>query len=910
MSRSFFSGMSGLRRAFRWPWRTGAQIADDVESEIAFHLEARARELRETGLRREEAEAQARREFGDIDAARRSLRSADLRHERRLRVGERVSGFAKDLRFGARTLRRSPGFTTVAAATLAIGVGASTAIFSTVNGVLLRPLPFAEPDRIVMLWQQNRGTLEREDVAPGTFLDVRAAATSFEALAAADPFGLDLLTPDGPESIRTWLVTERFFDILGTPPRLGRTFVADDYIAGRHQAAPSGPTTPPARPTAGAVVVLSDGLWRSRFAADPSIIGRTVTLDGTPRTVIGVMPPAFRFPAGRDLWAPKIIQQYEPESRGSGYWLVVGRLAGGATVQSAQAEASDIARRLARDYPRTNATVDLSVVTLPEQLLGPSRPALMLLLGAAGLLLLIACANVANLMLARVTARAQELGVRAALGAGRGRIVRLLAAEGAVLSALGGGLGIIIASLAIRAIRALSPAGLPRADEIGLDGRVLAFAVAVSIITAAVFGVGPAVLATRRDLHDRVKDGGRTATAGRRRHRMRSAMVVAEVALSLVLLVGAGLLVRSFVSLLRVDRGFRGDGVLAVTVQTWDFYRTAPQRVGFVREAIGRLSTIPGVEAAGVTSSLPLAEGIGLDEVRYSVAGRPALANGEAPTTHVTVATPGYFEALHIAVRRGRGFTSADDERAAPVALVSEAFARRWFPDRDPIGQRVTLGFMGPPMVREIVGVVADLRQTGLAADPGAAVFLPHAQAATGALTFTLRTTGDPARLIDAVKRELRAMNGSMPVASATTLDALLASEVRERRFHLALLGAFATVALLLAGVGLYGVLSSAVGERHQEFGVRLALGASAPDILGLVLREGALLVIAGVTLGIGLAALGAGTLSDMLFRVSPRDPVTFAAVIAVVAAAALVAVVVPARRAAGLDPLAALRDR
>jgi putative ABC transport system permease protein len=438
---------------------------------------------------------------------------------------------------------------------------------------------------------------------------------------------------------------------------------------------------------------------------------------------------------------------------------------------------------------------------------------------------------------------------------------------------------------------------------------VLVFAVAVSIVTAAIFGVGPAILATRRDVHERVKDGGRTATSGRRRHHLRNAMVVAEVALSLVLLVGAGLLVRSFVSLLRVDRGFRGDGVLAVTVQAWDFYKTGPQRIGFVREALGRIGAIAGVEAVGVTSSLPLAETIGLTIVPYTVGGNAPLSDAETPKAHVTVATPGYFDALRIGVRRGRGFSIADDERSAPVALVNEAFVRRWFPDRDPIGERVTLGFMGAPVAREIVGVVADVRQTGLAADPAASVFLPHAQAPTGALTFTVQTRGDPAQLIDPVKRQFQAMNGAMPVASATTLDALLASAVRERRFHLSLLGAFAWVALLLAGVGIYGVLSSAVGERHQEFGVRLALGAKGPDILALVAREGALLVAGGIGLGLGLAAVGVGVLREMLFRVSPRDPLTFAAVIGIVVVAAVVAVVVPARRAAALDPLDALRD-
>jgi predicted permease len=777
--RSLF-GLDGVRRILRLPRHSAAQVADDVDAEIGFHLDARARELAATaGLPHEAALAQARREFGDVDAARHALRTEGERRGRRARLGELLAEARQDARFGVRTLRRAPGFTAVAAATLAVGIGASTAIFGAVDGVLLKPLPYPDADRVVVLWQQQRREgAEREELAPGTFVDVREQATSFGALAAAEPFGLDLQTPDGPETIPTWLVTEGYFDVLGVRPLLGRAFRADDHVAGGAR-----------------VVVLAHRVWRERFGADAGIVGRALTLDGAPHTVVGVMPPTLRLPVGAELWAPKVISAEERARRGGGHWLAVGRLRPGVTPARAGEELGRIARRLGREHPRTNADVDLLLVPLPEQLLGPSRPALLLLLGASGVLLLITCANVANLTLARALQRGRELAVRSALGAGRGRVVRLLAAEGAVLAALGGTCGVALAWAGVRAIRALAPADLPRVEEIGLDARVLAFAVGVTVATACLFTVVPALRGTGGGgLAQAIKAGGRSTTPSRARHRTRRALVVAEVALSLVLLVGAGLLVRSFVSLLRVDRGFRTDHVLAVTVQAWQWYPAPAQRAAFARVAVARLAALPGVRAAGVTSSLPLAEGIGQDETVFTVEGRPQPAAAETPRTHATVASPGYFDALGLTLRRGRGFTDADDGRAAPVVLVTEALARRHFPGEDPVGRRIVVGLgrVAPPAAREIVGIVADLRQTGLAADPGPGVFLPHGQAPTGALTFTLRTSGDPALLTEAAKRELWALNGAMPVASATTLDQLLSGAVRERRFHLALLGSFA----------------------------------------------------------------------------------------------------------------------
>jgi predicted permease len=798
----------------------------------------------------------------------------------------------QDIRFGARSLSRTPAFTVVAGLTLAVGIGASTAIFGVVDGILLRPLPYSDAARAITLWQVGPSQ-EREALAPANFVDVRERARSFSALAAAEPYTLTYQTPDGPESVRTWLVTEGFFDLLRAPPQLGRTFRPEEFSPGRSS-----------------VAIVSDGTWRRRFGADPGIVGRAVTLDGEPYQIVGVMPPAFEFPGGRELWVPKSITPAERTRRSSGYWLVVGRLAAGATLAGAQAEVAGIARSISAEQGKPDRSLGLTLVPLREQLLGTKRPALLLLLGAAGLLLLIACANVANLVLARTLARGRELGVRAALGAGRGRIVRLLAAEAAVLALVGGTLGVALAWSAVRAVRALSPADLPRANEIGLDGRVLGFALVVSILSAITCALIPALGATRC-LAPRLTGGGRSVTLGVSGRRTRGGLIVVEIALSLVLLVGAGLLVRSFLALARAERGFRTEHVLAVTVQAWQWYPTSAARVAFVRQAVDRIAALPRVLAAGATSSLPLAEGIGQDEATYRVPDEVLRRADEALTAHVTVATPGYFDAIGLALRRGRAFMGHDDARGTPVVLVNEALVRRHFSGRDPIGQQIIVGLgrVSSEGAREIVGVVGDVRQSGLAADPKPAIFLPHAQAPTGALTFTVHTAEDPTRLLAPVKAELRAMNPAMPISTATTLEAVVADALRERRFHLALLGAFAAVALLLAGVGVYGVLGHAVRERRREFGVRLAVGATAADVLALVLLQGTRLAIIGAVVGLLLAVAGSRLLGAMLYGVAPLDPLTFGAVTLIVLGVVGLATFVPGRRAAALDPLVALRE-
>ncbi|MEJ7809327.1 MAG: ABC transporter permease [Gemmatimonadaceae bacterium] len=858
----------------------------ELDDEIRFHIEREAEERVRRGASPGDARRDALRAFGGVER-----HKDDCRDARGVRPLEEL---AQDLKYGVRALRKNPGFTTVVVLTLALGVGANTAVFSVVNGVLLRPLPYREPEQIVTLWQHNRTSGEtRDDVSPANFLDWRERVRSYDGVAMIEPYGLDLLGPDGPESIRTWLVSDGFFSILGTPPQLGRPFRPEEFTAGHDH-----------------VVVMSDGMWRRRFGADPGIIGRTITLDQVPWTVIGVMPPEFKFPAGRELWAPRVFTEDDVRQRGPAYFNVIARLKPGLAPGAAQAELSGVAAQLAREYPRTNAHVGATVVPLPEQLLGRVRKALLVLLGAVGFVLLIACANVANLSLARAVQREREFAIRAALGAGRGRVVRQLAAESVLVAALGGAAGVLLAYWGVKGIRAFSPANLPRMDELHLDARVLGFALAASLATALVFGLAPALYAARPNLHEGLRAGTRGATSGLARQALRGALAVGEIALAMVLLVGAGLLARSFASLLQVDRGYRSDHVLAVTVHVWQFAETPAARAGYVRDAVERLAALPGVRAAGMTSSLPLAEAIGAVRAPLTIEGRPAPAPDAVPIAHTTAVTPGYFAALGIALRRGRMLARSDDASAPPVALINETMARRFWPDEDPIGKKIVvpIHYAGKPVSREIVGVVADVRHAGLAEEPRPSVFLAHAQAPTGAITFAVRTAGDPLLALARVRETIRAPMPALPVSSATTLDTLLADSLRERRFHLLLLGTFSLLALALAGVGVYGIMSHATSERTREIGVRMALGARGADVLSLVMRQGGRLALVGVAAGLAGAAALTGLLRGMLYNVTPLDAVTFAGVAALVLVTAALACYVPARRATRVDPLRALR--
>jgi len=883
----------GLRRTFRLPWRTRAQVAHDVDDELAFHLDMRAQELAGQGVPAEAARAQAWREFGDVEGARRALCAADARWERSTRRADRLDELRQDLRYAARQLRRSPGFTTVAALTLAVGIGATTAIFSAVDGVLLRPLPYADADRVVALWQSDVAEgVERADVSPGNFLDWRDRSRATDGVAAAVPFGFDLTGADGrPETLHAWLVTEGYFEVLGARPLLGRTFLPEEY-------APQGQT---------AVVLLGYGLWQQRFGGDRNVVGRTLTLDRRPYVIVGVLPPDVRYPAERDLWAPTAFAEEDRRVRSGGYINVIARLQPGVTVREAAAELDAIATQLAREHPRTNEGVGVTVVPLREQVVSEVKPALLLLAGAVAFILAIACANVANLLLARGSRRRRELAVRGALGASRGRLVRQLLTESALLAALGCAGGLVLARWGIDVLLALAPVDVP-AGQVGLDLRVLAFALAASAVTALLFGLAPALRFSRADVRGGLREGARGGSGDLAGRRLRAALVVGEIALAVVLLVGAGLLGRSLFSVLRVELGFRPENRLAMQVFVWDQYDQPPQRVAFFEEVSARLAALPGVRAAGAVSALPFLESRIDIESPFRIDGRGESTAGQEPRAYATVATPGYFPAIGMTLRRGRLFEARDDAEAPPVALINETLARRYFANEDPVGKRLVLSVTGRPSPREIVGVVADTRQTALEAEPRPELFVPHAQSGFGSMTIVVRTASDPRALVDAARREIWAVNKDLPIYATETLDGLLDASVAGRRSSVQLVGSLAVLALVLAALGIYGVVSFLTGERTHELAVRVALGARPRDILALTMRDGLALAVVGLATGGAVAAALTRLLRSQLYGVTATDPTTFAAAAVTLVAVALVASYLPARRAVRVEPTRALQ--
>ncbi|HEX2095287.1 MAG TPA: ABC transporter permease [Longimicrobiaceae bacterium] len=795
----------------------------------------------------------------------------------------------QDLRYALRTLLYAPGFTAVTVMTLALGIGATTAIFSLVDTVLLRPLPYRDADRIVTLWQRNLVTGDAKvEVSPANFMDWRDRSRSFSRMAAIEPYGLDLTGLGEPVGLRTALVTEGYFEILGVGALLGRTLEPRDYAPGSER-----------------TVVIGYGLWQQRFGSDRGIIGRKLTLDGDPTTVVGVMPPEFRFPEEyREVWAPLVYDENDRQRRGATYLQVVARLRPGVTPAQARGEMSGIAERLAGEYPRTNAEMRTSVVPLAEHLVGEVRPALLVLLGAVGFVLLIACANVASLFLARAAGRRREFAIRAAVGAARRRLVRQMVTESLLVALLGGAGGVLLAYWGIDLITGIIPEGLPRVDELRIDGRILLFALAASVLAAVLFGLTPSLQASRPDLQRFLADGGRGAP-GSTRPRLRNALVVAETALALVLLIGAGLLVRSFVELLRVDLGFAPEGRAVMQLFVYD--RPPPQQVRFFEEAMERIGALPGVQAVGAVSAFPLAEADVSRDVSFVLADRPEPPPGQEPSAYVSTSTPGYFEALGIGVRRGRLLAPGDRADAPLVAVVNETMARRHWPDEDPVGKRIQLRFEQGE--REVVGVAADVRLAGLDAEPRPEVFIPLTQRPSGSMTLVARTVGDPAALIPAMKAQVWEMNPQQTIYSTATVEQLLDDSLREERFRLLLLGSFSAIALLLAAIGIYGLVSYTTRARTHEFGVRLALGADAAGLVRGVVGQGVRLALAGAVAGLLGAAALTRFLRGFLFGVGPTDPVTYVALAALVVLAAAAATWLPARRAAGVDPMITLRS-
>jgi len=804
----------------------------------------------------------------------------------------------QDIQYGLRMLAKNPGFTAIAVLTLSLGIGANTAIFSVVNGVLLRDLPFPESDRIVTLWENNTTDgLERDDVSPANFLDWRDRQKSFEDLAFANPFSFDYVADGEPVTIRSALVSKGFFDVLGASPLHGRVFAPEEYEAGKDK-----------------VVILSYGLWQRRFGSDPKVIGTKLTLDEEPMTVVGVMRPDFRlhlFDVDEEMWGPEVITDDLKSRRKATYFKVIGRLKPGITIEQARAEMTGIANNLAAEYPATNTGIGVTAITLPDHLSGKWRLALFILLGAVGFVLLIACTNVANLLLARGADRERELAIRAAMGAGRWRLLRQLLTESLLIAILGCGIGILLARWCVHLLVAFNPADIPRLDQVSVDGTTLIFVTAIGFFTALLFGIAPALKFSRPNLQRSLKEAGPTL-AGTTSHRLRGALVVTEIALAVVLLIGAGLLMRSFVTLINVDPGFAIDRVASLQVFIWDRYTTPDQRRAYVAETLQRIEQMPDVEAAGITTALPILESSAMTSVPISIDGQPPRPAGQEPVAQNSIATAGYFNAIGARLLRGRLFNQFDTGSSLRVAVINDTMAKRYWPNEDPIGRKFSLRSGGRsepgPVTLEIAGIVSDLRQDGLDKNPRPEFFRPHAQAPSGSLIYVIRTRSDAAALIPALRASIWKTSPGQPFYSVTTMDRLVSDSLKARRFNVALLGAFAGLALMLALTGVYGVMSFVMRQRTHEIGVRVALGAKARDIATLVLKHGFRLAIIGTVIGAVAAFALTRLMSALLFGVTATDPATFVVVVVLLPAIALVACYIPARRAMKIDPLVALR--
>jgi putative ABC transport system permease protein len=800
--------------------------------------------------------------------------------------------FRQDLQFALRRLVKSPGFTAVAAITLALGIGANTAIFSVVNGVLLRPLPYPQPERLVGVYHTSEG--RRAVMSGPNFTDVTKMATTLESVAAVSA-GRMILTGEGePTRLPVAEVSASLFSVLRVRPELGRAFAASENTPGSTN-----------------VVILSHGLWQQRFGGDPNVIGRRIMLDGQPREVIGVMPAGFAYPSGREAWLPiEYDENFVTKQRGAWYLNVVARLKPNVSAQQAAAEVETIGRQLARQYPDDNSEIGMTTYPLLESMVGDIRRSVLVLLGAVGFVLLIACANVANLLLARAAARETEMAVRAALGARRTRLVRQLLTESVVLSLTGAGLGLLLAVWGVDLLTRMKPDGIPRLDNVRVDGVVILFTIGMGIVTGVLFGLVPAFSVTR-DLSNTLKEGGRGAVSGRASQRMRATLVVAELTLAVMLLAGAGLLLRSFMKLQAVDPGFKVQQALTFDVSLPDArYKDNASEIAFYDALMPRLRALPGVHAASAVMALPLT---GMDFIiSFEVKGRPPVPPSQQPAMQVRVATPDYFQAIGIPLRRGRLFTSDDRAGTPPVVLITESAARQFFPGEDPLGKTITLGWRRGPGTPhaggEVIGILGDVKEAGLNEPDAPQIYLPYRQWPVSSMTVMLTTSVPPMSLADAVRSEVYAIDGNLPVSNVRTLDAILAKSISQQRFYMLLLAVFASVALVLAAVGIFGVLSYAVSQRTREIGIRMALGAQSPTVIGLIVRQAMVLVALGVAAGLVGGLVLSQTMAKMLFGVAPTDPATYATVAVVLGTVALVASYLPARRATRVDPIVALR--
>jgi putative ABC transport system permease protein len=880
--------MARLRALFR-----RESVLRDIEEELRVHVEMETETNIKRGMAPDEARAAALKSFGAL--GRNTERGYDIRG------GGWLETLWQDIRFGLRMMLKNPGFTMIAILTLALGIGANTAIFSVVSAVLLREMPYQNPDQLVQLWEHKRGS-NTLNVSYPNFADWRDESKLFEEMAAYRYTGIALTTGEYPEPVMGVLASGSLFSLLGVKPMLGRAFTQED-------------DTPD---FGNPIVVLSHDLWQRRFGSDANIVGKTIIMYSHTHTVIGVMPPGFEFPQQYqrggtllpkvDAWMPLRIDPKSREGRGVRHLMVIGCLKPGVTLEQAQAELNVIARRLEQDHPSTNKDAGVKLIDLGKQVVGDVRPPLLALFGAVGFVLLIACANVANMLLARSITRQKELAIRVALGSSSKRIFQHLFTESMILSLGGGLLGLALATAGVKLLIALSTD--PRIAQTKVDGRTLIFTMLVAIITGVIFGVAPTLQASNPDLNNLIKENSRTASGGRGHHRLRNLLVVVEVALAFVLLVGAGVMIKNFLHLQNVNPGFRTENLLTAGVSIIDY--NEPERIsGFYQELLDRLQAFPGVLSVGAVNRLPLSGSNFTNS--FGIDGVPR-APGEIRIADYRAVSSDYFQTMGIPILQGREFTKQDQKDAPPVAVINNAMARKYFPNLNPIGQRLFIdaGFdkavYGKTILREIVGVVGDVRHTGLDTEARPEMYVPFQQNPQGVM-IVMHTAQEPSVIISALRNAIKAIDPNQLAADIKTMDDLRSESIGQRKYTLFLLSVFAIMALTLSFLGVYSLIAYSVTQRTHEIGIRMALGAKPSYIIRMILRQGLKLVMIGMALGIGVVIALNRMVISLLYGVTVSDPATILICTLILVIAGVMACLIPAAKASRLDPVSTLKE-
>ncbi len=878
-----------LRSLWKALWNR-SQIESELDAEMRFHVESRAQDLLRSGLSREDAHRRARIEFGSIGS-----------YQEKVRETRRVTwleDFAQDLRYGWRVLRKNPGFAVVAVLTLALGIGANTAIFSVVYAVLLKPLPYAKSDELFNVFEaQPQEGITGTGWSFMNFAELREQSHVFSEMAGVQKHQLTLTGQGAPAVVNTSVVTPELFSLFGEKPLAGRVFFSED-----------------GKPGALPVVIVSENLWRGTFGADPKIIGSSISLDKRSFSVIGIMPAAFRFPfltKSEQLWIPLVQDPLFGSwmNRRGGHWLqVTGRLKPGVSLTQAQAELDALSARFAKEFPAENGGWTIRMVPLQQMIVGNAKPPLLVLLGAVGLVLLIACANIANLLLTRATSRAREIAVRTTLGAGRARIVRQLLSETAVLGLLGGATGIALAYWGVQGLSALLPESLPRVNAIRVDNVVLGFALLLSAIASCAFGLAPALFAANSNLQTSLREGGGRSGESRNRRRARSFLAAGEIALAMVLLVAAGLLLRSFANLTSVSPGFDVQRVMKADISLPQFQYSKPQQwTAFSDELLARIQVQPGLQESAVAVPRPIVDGV--INLAFDIVGSPAASASASRTANYVSVSPEYFRVMGIPLLSGRLFNRRDVMPSQHITVVSKAMARLYFPNQDPLGKQLTVAFPfdnGAP--REIVGIVDDVRDVALGQDPGPMMYVPFAQAPFWGANVIVKSTLSTSSVAATIRQQVRKIDKDLPVTDVAMMPEIIQASVAQPRFRTFLLGLFAAMALVLAATGIFGVISYSVSQRTREIGIRMALGAQSENVLMQVLKEGARLAAIGLALGLAGSLAAMRLIATLLFRVKPADPLTFVVVAVILAGVTLAASYIPARRATRVDPMVALR--